>query len=262
MPVFFQAAADMADVPGGSFWMGIDADTIPKKYSALGPRLREMLKGETPRHRVDVKSFRMNRCEVTNRQFQDFANENAEWRPDRIDPTQHNGSYLKHWSGGRFPRDAADKPVTYVTWHAAVAYAASLGKRLPTEAEWEYAARGGLADPEYPWGDQFPTPQLANFSDSRKDGVVAVGSYEPNGYGLFDMAGNAWEYCLDEWAPSYENWNPPLKLNPDWREVKTRRVIRGGSWGGSALNLRVTYRDSHPVDGAGPHVGFRCVQAS
>lgn len=245
--------------------MGIDAESIPAKYGSLGPRLRQMLRGETPRHRVSLSSFRMDRCEVTNRQFQEFIRANKNWGPERIDPALHNGSYLKHWSNGRFQQDAADKPVTYVTWHAAVAYAAWCGKRLPGEAEWEYAARGGLADPEYPWGDQPPTPELANFADSKKEGVVAVGGYKPNGYGLFDMAGNAWEYCLDEWAPSYENWHllmgPEIaKLIANWREVKTRRVIRGGSWGGNALNLRVTYRDSHPIDGAGPHVSFRCVR--
>jgi formylglycine-generating enzyme required for sulfatase activity len=225
----------MALIPGGEFQMGTDADSIDTKYSNFGPRIREMLRSETPRHRVRVESFYMGRCEVTNAQFQAFVDANPQWLT---------------WKAGRYPDGTAEFPVTYVSWFAAVAYASWAGKRLPSEAEWEYAARGGLPDSEYPWGDEPPSPDRANYAASGHGSAIRVGQYKPNGYGLFDMAGNVWEYCADEWVSDYS----PAALRD-----KTRRVIRGGSWGGSPVNLRVAFRDSHPATGPGPHVGFRCV---
>ena len=250
--LFLQAAAPdgMVFLPGGTFWMGTDRGAIEEKYKHLGPRLREMLHAETPRRKVTVEPFYVDRYEVTNRQFQRFVDANPPWRPDRIDPRLHNGDYLKHWNGG-YPPGHADHPVVYVSWHAAMAYAAWAGKRLPTEAEWEYAARGGFKYAEYPWGNATPTPDLANYGASGVNGTKPVGSYSPNGFGLYDMAGNVWEFTAEEWRDSYDS-----------RQVSSRRAIRGGSWGGAPVNLRVAFRDSHPAEGAGPHVGFRCVRSA
>jgi formylglycine-generating enzyme required for sulfatase activity len=95
-----------------------------------------------------------------------------------------------------------------------------------------------------------------------------VGQYPPNGFGLCDMAGNVWEYCLDEWGPYRAGLTAEaadgdlLYPGESFLAVTTRRVIRGGSWGGAPVNLRVAYRDSHPPEGAGSHVGFRCVRAA
>ena len=257
--------AGMVLVPGGTYQMGTDSTEIPGKYGHFGPGIREMLKCETPRHKEAVAAFFMDRCEVTNRQFYEFVRARAQWRKERIPSEYHNGDYLKNWAGGRFPPGTADHPVVYVSWFAAIAYAAWTGRRLPLESEWEYAARGGLPAAEYPWGDEPPSPERVNFAGSNQGGVVAVGRYRPNGFGLFDMAGNAWEYCLDSWRCPYdrsaESSGEALaqELIANWQSVRTRRVIRGGSWGGAPVNLRVAFRDSHPPEGAGPHVGFRCV---
>ena len=244
--------SELVRIPGGTFAMGTDQREIERRYAHLGPRLREMLRAESPRHTVTLQPFYMDRHEVTNRRYQAFLEANQRWRPERIDPRFDNGQYLKDWRDGRVPEGAAGCPVVYVSWYAAAAFASWAGKRLPTEAEWEYAARGGLGDAEYSWGNQPPAPELANYAASGIGRPVPVGRYQPNGYGLFDMAGNVWEYCVDVWRPSYAE---PADAAPP---APARRVIRGGSWGGGPLNLRVAYRDSHPADGAGPHVGFRC----
>ena len=137
-------------------------------------------------------------------------------------------------------------------------------KRLPAEAEWERAARGGRVDEEFPWGDQPVSTDLANYAAGGHGETMSIGSYPPNGYGLQDMSGNVWEYCLDEWQPDYTG-RSPLAANDkeqaglEFLSVRTRRVIRGGSWSGLPVNLRVAWRDSHPPGGAGDHVGFRCV---
>ncbi len=161
-------------------------------------------------------------------------------------------------------------PVTNVTWYDAAAYCQWLGSRLPTEAEWEYAARGG-GNAMFPWGDATADPSRANYSVSGFGTTTAIGTYPPNGYGLYDMAGNVWQFMADEWAP-YSTKTPAkpkqgkkMEIFPEEFEflsVTTRRVIRGGSWGGAPVNLWVEYRDSHPPDGAQPFVGFRCAKSA
>ena len=135
-------------------------------------------------------------------------------------------------------------PIVKVSWDEAMAYAKWIGKRLPTEAEWEYAARGSLAGKRYPWGDEI-TQDDANFWSwhrNRKDQwkyCAPVGSFDPNGYGLYDMVGNVTEWCSDLFDPEYYTSSPvknPLGPDPT-REKETPsiifpayRVLRGGSW--------------------------------
>ncbi len=269
----------MIFIPTGTFRMG----TAPEGLLDLQQRYTvdhlEIFLPETPAHWVSVGSFYMDPYPVTNAQFKAFLDTVPEWQPGRIPEALHNGDYLKHWQGNDFPPELADHPVVYVSWYAAAAYASWANKRLPAEAEWEYAARGGQINPEFPWGCALPDPSLANYAASGIGGTCPVGSYPANGYGLYDLAGNVWEYCLDEWQPDFYAGSPhraPLAGNPLLAEVDTpavlldrlgslggpRRVIRGGSWGAEPVNLRVTYRDSHPANGAGGHVGFRCARSA
>jgi len=215
-----------------------------------------MLLAETPVHEVSIPPFWIDRCEVTNAEFQQFVRARPEWKKERV-----TGDYLLTWTGDQFPAGEADFPVVYVGWEAAAAYTEWAGKRLPTEAEWEFAARGGRDRAKYPWGDREPEPRLANYAEARKRAPVRVGSYPPNPYGLFDLGGNVWEFCLDQWRATYTA-GPRVQSEAGVRRMRharaERRVIRGGSFGGGAFNMRVTSRDSHRSDNPVGHVGFRC----
>lgn len=249
--------ANMSLIPGTTFERGIDSADIPRLMEKYNVKRAELFQEETPKHGVTIKSFYMDRTEVTNAQFKIFLEQHPEWRKEKIAATLHNGKYLRHWNGNDFPTGQADYPVVFVSWYAATAFCNAQGKRLPTEAEWEFAARGGLAGKEFPWGDELPDKARANFSQSGVNEPVAVGSYVANGYSLHDMAGNVWEYLADEWQKY-----PGIAKRDDFLQVKTRRSLRGGSYGGSTINLRVTYRDSHLPENAAEHVGFRCAMTS
>jgi len=257
----------MVRIPGGTFQMGTDESRIKQIAEAFNvTRHPDLVGSETPKHTVTLSSFDLDKNELTNAEFGAFIRSHPEWSAAHIARRWHNGNYLKDWVGEIFPEGKADHPVVNVSWYAAVAFCQSLGKRLPTEAEWEFAARGGLRDKTFPWGDEPVDRTRANYSGSNLNATTPVGSYQPNGYGLFDMAGNVWEFLVDEWAPysGAAQINPVaggnLFLDQSFLEVRTRRVIRGGSFAGAPLNLRVTYRDSHPPDGAQDFVGFRCAK--
>ena len=248
----------MALIPGATFDMGQDAADIPKRMQLFKVDRAELFQDETPKQRVTIGSFYLDRTEVTNAQFRQFVEKNPEWQKGKIAAEFHNGKYLQQWNGNEFPAGQADHPVVFVSWYAATAYCMAQGKRLPSEAEWEYAARGGLEGKIFPWGDSLPDTTRANYGASGINAATKVASYPANGYGLYDMVGNVWEYLADEWQKY------PLKRSSesDYRHVKTRRALRGGSYGGGVVNLRVTYRDSHAPENAGDHVGFRCAMTS
>jgi formylglycine-generating enzyme required for sulfatase activity len=258
---------NMVLIHGGTFWMGTDSSAITDLLTKFNVRRAEIFADEVPRHSVKIGAFYLDKHEVTKKEFKKFIDKHPQWKKANIPANMHNGNYLQDWEGDNFPKGKGDYPVVNVSWYGAVAYCQSLGKRLPTEAEWEFAARGGLDNKAFPWGDEPVDKARANYSASGFGAAIKVGSYRPNGYGLYDMAGNVWEYLADEWAKypaSSETAIDPVAggdlfdRGDSYLSVNTRRVIRGGSWGGSPINLRVTYRDSHPVDGAGNHVGFRC----
>jgi len=250
-----RATAKMARIPGATYDMGIDAVDVPKLMERFGIKRAGLFDEESPKHRVKIRSFYLDRTEVTNAQFKSFIERHPEWQKDKIPAAYHNGKYLQQWTGNNFPAGQETYPVVFVSWYAAVAFCQDLGKRLPTEAEWEYAARGGLKGKSFPWGDEIPDKTRANFLASGLNAPTAVGSYPANGYGLFDMAGNVWEFLADEWQKYPGKTDVAIR---DFLSVKTRRALRGGSYGGSAINLRVTYRDSHSPENAVEHVGFRC----
>ena len=255
---------DMVLIPAGGFQRGSDA-------SEAGDV------NEQPVHTVYVDAFYMDVYEVTNAQFKTFVDANPDWQKDKIEDKFHNGEYLAHWDGNTYPAGKADHPVVNVSWYAAMAYAAWAGKRLPTEAEWEYAARGGLAGKKYPWGDTISAVD-ANY-DKNVDGTAPVGQYAANGYGLYDMAGNVWEWCLDEYDAgfyffSHNSRNPIAGAAPiHWfldnftsfpsspaSVLRTWRVYRGGSWFNPEWYLRVSNRASRMSPDMAYTVGFRCVR--
>ena len=258
----------MVLIPAGTFQMGsddADADTA-----------------EQPVHTVHLDAFYMDKYEVTNAQFKVFVDANPQWQKNNIDDRFYDSYsyYLAYWTGTDYPAGQANHPVTYVNWYAAMAYAAWAGKRLPTEAEWEYAARGGLAGKKYPWGDAEPTPADANYSVAEDtdrinsgESTTSVGQYAANGYGLYDMAGNVQEWCLDAgvfdfYAESGNSRNPIAGgktvqwLGENFTSIPDDlgRVLRGGSWLSSAWGLRVAIRDWDSPKSGLYYPGFRCVR--
>jgi formylglycine-generating enzyme required for sulfatase activity len=252
-------------VRGGTIQVGIDATEIPRFQKLFDVDTAQLFHDETPKHAVEVGDFYIDKNLVTNSQFKSFTEANPKWRPGLIPSELDNGNYLRHWTTAAEPSAGADHPVVNVNWYAAVAYCTWVGKRLPSEAEWEYAARGGL-NSLFPWGDEPVDKTRANYAGSRLGTTSPVGSYPANRYGLFDMAGNVWEFLADEWKPysSTRQKDPVGGGNrfpgETFLQVKTRRVIRGGSFDGTAVNLWVEYRDSHPPNGSREFVGFRCAK--
>ena len=233
--VVFDAMGGMVLIPAGEFEMG--------------DHFNEGNGDERPVHTVYLDAFYIDKYEVTNAQYKKF-----------MDATGHVAPM--YWSDSRF--NAPGQPVVGVSWHDAVAYSEWLGKRLPTEAEWEKAARGGLMGKRYPWGDKAPDEggiYRANYkpgNDAADDYVYTspVGSFPSNGYGLYDMAGNVWEWCQD-WFGDYYSTSP--KENPPGPISGTFRVLRGGSWYHTPDTLRVAYRDLFNPSNASSDSGFRCV---
>ena len=260
------APEGMVSIPAGEFQMG---STPPQPGNIWGIRRRQ---DEQPVHTVSLDAFFMDEHEVTNFEYQQFVRANPSWQKHQIDDRFHNGNYLKNWTGNVYPSGKTRHPVVHVSWYAAMAYAQWVGKRLPTEAEWEYAARGGLAGKEYSWGDEFDLNKViatAVRDPTRTAGDTAkVGQLPPNGYGLYDVAGNVWEWCLDEYNQDFYSTSP--RENPfsganglDWvvnnfTDVESDRVLRGGSW--YERYVRVADRSSKEPSKTYFDTGFRCVK--
>ncbi len=235
---------DMVLIPAGEFVMG----------SALGDA------DERPEHRVFVKDFFVDRFEVTNDEFAAFLNEVG-------NPLVEGAHYLFIDSPdcrideikGKFVAEEGygDHPVTQVSYYGAEAYAGWAGKRLPTEAEWEKAARGGLGGKEYPWGDDIDTLS-ANYGRKRM-GTSPVGIFAPNGFGLYDVSGNVAEMVSDYYGEGYYRSSPAA--DPKGPETGETHVVRGGSWLSDALGVRVFARAPGNLPYVSlPNVGFRCAR--
>ncbi len=237
---------------------------------------------QQPVHEVAMQPFEMDRHEVTNGQFARFVTatgylttaEQQGWSHvydvDRRAWQQCEGANWRHPSGAHSSIDGrSDYPVVHVSWFDATAYADWAGKRLPTEAQWEYAARSGLRDAAYPWGREelvegrYQANCWQHGAALAADGHLGpapVRSFPPSGYGLYDMSGNVWEWCDDWYDPQYYRSCP--SENPPGPPEGTLRVQRGGSWLSPedfCLGHHVSTRGRRGPEETWQHVGFRCV---
>jgi sulfatase modifying factor 1 len=305
-----KARADMVLLPGGTFRMGSD-----RHYPE-----------EAPIHRVTVDGFWIDHTPVTNRQFRQFVEATgyvtfAEIAPDPKDylgalphmlkagslvfsPPNHpvdlrnfanwwsfkfGANWRRPYGKGSSIRGFDDHPVVHISYRDAEAYAAWAGKELPTEAEWEYAARGGLDQAEFAWGDEltpggrhmantwqgeFPQTNLASDSYERTSPVDA---FPPNGFGLLDMIGNVWEWTTDWYSTKHEADVPKACCIPEsprggpeagsydacQPQIRIpRKVVKGGSHlcaPNYCRRYRPAARHAQPIDTSMSHVGFRCI---
>lgn len=235
----------------GKFWMGsedVNSDS-----------------DERPVHRVRLRWFFMDTYAVTSAQYRAFVDANPQWQKDNIPDIYHDGDYLKHWNGNDYPSLKEQHPVVYISWYAAMAYAQWADKRLPTEAEWEAAARGGLKQKKYFLGDQIASTQ-ANYG--KNVGTTRpVESYRPNQYGLYNICGNVWEWTFDVYEADFYKRSP--RKNPiaggttpgDFtKHLHSPRVCRGGSWASDSRDVRVAYRNWAKPTLTRSDYGFRCVK--
>ncbi|MFG3052376.1 formylglycine-generating enzyme family protein [Kitasatospora sp. NPDC048239] len=278
----------MVLLPGGEFLMGTDdREGFPDD-------------GEGPVRRVRLDPFLIDTCAVTTGRFAAFVADTG-YRTEaeqlgwsyvfagflpaahrrtaaRVERTPWwcavNGAAWDRPEGpGSSVADRGDHPVVHVSWNDAHAYASWAGKRLPTEAEWEYAARGGLEQARYPWGDElnpddtyrcniwrgtFPTRNTA--ADGYR-GTAPVDAFEPNGFGLYNVSGNVWEWCADWWTTEHPAQRP--LPGPTGPATGSAKVIRGGSHmchKSYCNRYRVAARSANTPDSSSGHTGFRCAR--
>jgi formylglycine-generating enzyme required for sulfatase activity len=233
-------ASPMAWIPDGAFPMGNQGGAA---------------KGR-PVHQVYLYAFYMDIYEVTTAHYAKFLAAAGPNHPDLVPMLWEQVNLASH----------GDRAVVGVTWKAAETYCAWAGKRLPSEAEWEKAARGADGR-QYPWGNDVPTSSRANYDkpvwhdrDIYTDGLKPVGSYEAgrSPYGIYDMAGNVAEWVSDWYDEKYYVISPAS--NPSGPALGKQKVLRGGSFGDAAVVLQSSSRESYfPVD-KGPYVGIRCAK--
>jgi len=266
-------ASNMVELEGGSFTRGIQFAQFPiHSYDA-------------PTQRISVSPFAISRFEITNEQYKKFlessyaTGQRAELEPDSSVWSDDDMSDMKNYF---YNSKFSDYPVVGVSWRAANAFCdwmqeESDGKyiyRLPTEAEWEYAARGGLDTDLYPWGNELRCEDgsyLANYKvlpgDYPADGYLfpaPVGAYPPNDYGLYDMAGNVSEWCIDTYHFSSYVINNNGDVNPvhepRLEANGTKKVIRGGDWNHYSRFMQCGYRRWADIDYRASWIGFRIVR--
>ncbi len=221
--------AEMAWIPAGTFQMGGNGEYDGK-----------------PVHSVTLSGFWMYKTPVTVAQFRTYDAANG----SKYDWTKNKPDW--GWLD--------EHPMVNVSWTEASAYAQWAGVVLPTEAQWEYAARGGFAGKNYPWGDDWDGSKCANsVKPNDLKGTKAVKSYAENGWGLYDMAGNVWQWCADWYDKAYYQTAAASQTDPRGASSGTFRVLRGGSWGGdSETYFRCADRDYYIPDDWNGIIGFRC----
>ena len=224
---------------------GIRMGLIPAGVFEMGDHFQDKeVNNAQPVHTVELDTFYMDICEVTVGQFKQFMRETG-YEPGMVTNGDWNlEQFWDHVSGKVSPKKPGspsdNHPIIYVTWRDATAYCKWASKRLPSHEEWEWAARGGLVDKEYMWGDdESQARDYANYfgaggKDKWDESTAPVGSFKPNGYGIFDMGGNVFEWCRGG-------------------------ILRGGSWNSRTSLLRVAYRYHGGSEDGDYYHGFRCV---
>ena len=235
----------MVEIPEGDFIMGSEEVDKAAKALQYGAK-RAFFVNERPLMKVTLKRYFIDRHEVTNGEYSEF-----------VAATDHRAP--SNWGGRKIDDSVKNHPVTHVSWADADSYCNWRGKTLPTEAQWEKAARGTEGN-KFPWGNDF-NKNNAN-AGGRNGGTVPVGSY-PTGmspFGVHDMAGNVWEWTAD-WYKAY-----PGNTVEDKDYGEKFRVARGGGWGGMGhysleIFVRSSYRHDVPPEGRFTDVGFRCAKS-
>jgi formylglycine-generating enzyme required for sulfatase activity len=194
---------------------------------------------EKPVHTVIMKSFYIDKYEVTVKEYQRFCLETHRAMPKKPTWGWHD-----------------DFPISNVSWDDATAYAAWAGKRLPTEAEWEFAARGGILSKGYKYSGSDNIDEVAWYDENSKNTVHAVGTKKPNELSLFDMTGNVVEWCADKYDGNYYSVSP--KQDPQGPHIGSDRVLRGGSYIGDTDDCRIAKRFSRKLGISLIRFGFRC----
>jgi formylglycine-generating enzyme required for sulfatase activity len=248
--------APMVLIPAGSFQMGSTKDEVDRaihtcltEYKKDQQTCEGWFKRELPQHRVQLDAFYLDQYEVTTARYAKFFKETNRRQP-------------VYWSANVVSAHAS-KPVVGVDWNDATAYCAWAGRRLPTEAEWEKAARG-TDQRSYPWGNEAPSEQRANFNhccDFNEYGALTdVGLFEQgrSPSGAYDMAGNVWEWTADWYDETYYGESPAR--NPTGPSSGDFRMLRGGSWDNGPVYVRSALRLRGTSTERGDNIGFRCAQ--
>ena len=250
--------SEMVLIPAGPSLMG----STPAQTAALidkDDRLAsDFFHAEQPQHTVSLPAFYIDRYPVTNAQYAAFIAATGHPTPKYWTDAPHMGTEQPFPVGAKH----GGHPVVGVSYADAMAYCEWAGKRLPTEAEWEKAARGGLVNQNYPWGNESSRNYANTAGAWGKDKWLwtsPVGSFPPNGYGLSDTAGNVFEWCADWFAPDY--YQRTQGENPQGPKAGQTRVLRGGSWSNTVFGIyqmRCAYRFHTRPETRNLTIGFRC----
>jgi iron(II)-dependent oxidoreductase len=238
VPLLVLAQTEMAPIPEGHFTMGRTRLTGDDK-TTMRPIV---LLDDRPAHRVWIDAFLLDKTEVTHAAYSDFVAAAGRRAP-------------YHWLGAKVPSGMEDFPVYNVDWEDASSFCAWAGKRLPTEAEWERAARAGKDALDYPWGEKIDA-KLARYGTQAGPGPVA--QFPPNAFGLHDMVGSVSEWTADWFDREYYARSP--ERNPKGPETGNYKVIRGGAWSDSGPRCTVFFRNWVRPNQRTPNLGFRCAK--
>lgn len=229
----------MVLVPAGSFTMGRTFATADDE-TGMRPLI---LRDDRPAHEVSLDGYWIDETEVTQAAYAEF-----------VSATGRRPPY--HWLGGSVPDGTGRYPAHNVDWDDADQYCQWAGKRLPTEAEWERAARAGLDGARYPWGDEKPNQDRARHATP--EGPARVGITPPNAFGLHDMAGGVAEWCSDWFERTYYENSP--HENPQGPAEGMYKIVRGGAWSDGPNRITVFFRNWVRPSQRTPNLGFRCVR--